>query len=454
MSSTLPLPGKYIVNNLELISADSKIDVHGIFLELNIYEEIFSNFITGNIVLSDSNNLISGSKALPILGNEIVYINLSVPTSVKDSDSGENNKVIMTNIKFFGRVTGIRERRLLSEKNMVYVVDFIAEEAITSEKIRISKSYKGKPYYKIAQNLYAELGSTAQAFFEETKYSYNFICPNWHPLKGINWLASRSLSPKHNGSSFLYYHVLYDQSTQGKGALRSDKFYFRSVESMLDGPLKKKVYFNPKNLEPYSIVKDDVRFSNIDSYDIVKSFDIMENLDAGMYSSKTMTHDIINKKYSKTLFNYDKQFTQYKHADVGKISSKMVDSFGGKLSDYPDAVLRLYSNDKAMGTDNHIQEVIGSRLSILNSINNFLLKFSVPGDGYSSPGDLIEFNIPSPEHKIAFDTFYSGKYLVTSIRHHFIPEYYNMVFECAKESLHTEPQNYKSSDGVVGNYNG
>ena len=48
------------LNECVLIAGNGrKIDVRGILFELNIFEDIYNNVLTGNILLSDSNNLIN-----------------------------------------------------------------------------------------------------------------------------------------------------------------------------------------------------------------------------------------------------------------------------------------------------------------------------------------------------------------------------------------------------------
>ena len=52
-------------------------DITEFMMEINLYEDLFSPCMTGNVVLADATNLISN---LPILGNEYITIKLRTPS--------------------------------------------------------------------------------------------------------------------------------------------------------------------------------------------------------------------------------------------------------------------------------------------------------------------------------------------------------------------------------------
>ena len=66
------------------------------------------------------------------------------------------------------------------------------------------------------------------------------------------------------------------------------------------------------------------------------------------------------------------------------------------------------------------------------------LKLVVKGQSYLEAGDLIEFKLRSVDEKNPDgeeDPQYSGKYVITKIRHQINAEKYVMVLECAKDSV-------------------
>jgi hypothetical protein len=69
-----------------------------------------------------------------------------------------------------------------------------------------------------------------------------------------------------------------------------------------------------------------------------------------------------------------------------------------------------------------------------------VLKLVVKGQSYIEPGDVINFKLRSvasdnPDGKE--DPNYSGKYVVTKIRHQVNDTKYTMALECAKDSVKT-----------------
>ena len=91
---------------------------------------------------------------------------------------------------------------------------------------------------------------------------------------------------------------------------------------------------------------------------------------------------------------------------------------------------------------NHLTEISSKKASRLQSLNNFKLNIKCFGDGLLEAGDVVKFEMPSPEKAAesgAKDKFYSGNYLVTSIHHRFYTTEYTIDLECVKETLATEP---------------
>jgi hypothetical protein len=64
----------------------------------------------------------------------------------------------------------------------------------------------------------------------------------------------------------------------------------------------------------------------------------------------------------------------------------------------------------------------------------------VKGQSYLEPGDIIEFRLRSVDEKNPDgqqDPQYSGKYIITKIRHQVNDVKYTMALECVKDSVKT-----------------
>ena len=70
--------GDVDIQELTIISSKGTfLDVRDYLSELNLYEDIFSPSLYGNLLLSDSRNLI---KELPIIGDEYLVVKFKTPT--------------------------------------------------------------------------------------------------------------------------------------------------------------------------------------------------------------------------------------------------------------------------------------------------------------------------------------------------------------------------------------
>ena len=88
-------PGKFRIGSLELSSdfhPDLELVMSSLVLELNIYESMFDECITGNIVVNDSRNILA---KLPIVGYETVkvvyYIDEEVAGGTRGSSEYSNS---------------------------------------------------------------------------------------------------------------------------------------------------------------------------------------------------------------------------------------------------------------------------------------------------------------------------------------------------------------------------
>jgi hypothetical protein len=447
------LPGSYSIKSLQIISEDTSksIDIANVFTQIDIFESIFFPVITGFITVTDANNLISGQNSLPIMGNELVYLELILPSFQRQFEDGRWGSVEDNEIVFVGRVTDIKNKVLVTGRSQNYEIHFVAQEGILDRNIHINQSYKDKTYLDIITNIFNQFGAIDSYEFEETIGTHQIIIPGWNPLKSINWLASRSVSAKYNTSTFFFFQTLYndgatpsDRTSYTKSSFRNNvtsKYWFLSLDDMLAYPEKKKIFFRPANLNltaenfsedgPYYMV-----FSNAMNYEVINSFDTLINNENGLYNSQMITHDITKKEWKILNYNYIEEFPKYQHLENNLLYTGNPDRFGKKFTDYESARGVMTSTGR-IESPNRLDKVSLSRLNRIQSLNNYKIRIVLPGDGLLESGDIIDFDLPSPEPdgERKFDRYYAGKYLITSIRHSFSKIDYKITLECAKDSL-------------------
>ena len=90
--------------------------------------------------------------------------------------------------------------------------------------------------------------------------------------------------------------------------------------------------------------------------------------------------------------------------------------------------------------ENHVEDVIARRISQRLQLDSVKINFSAPGDSSREVGDLISFDFPTENSKVAASSgrgaghkYYSGKFLITSLRHKITQDEYTIHVEAIKD---------------------
>ena len=96
MANSLQYAGEFILERCELISSSGvAADISKVVVEINIFEDIFSNSLTGSIIITDTNNLADN---MPIIGQE--YISLKVVTPSLRGEAIDFTKNVFSSINW------------------------------------------------------------------------------------------------------------------------------------------------------------------------------------------------------------------------------------------------------------------------------------------------------------------------------------------------------------------
>ena len=285
------------------------------------------------------------------------------------------------------------------------------------------------------------------------------------PIEAIMMLCDKALADDSKSAGYRFY-----QTTKG--------FHFRSFESMcadsrgmprefkqefnympMNNPNEQITgkRYNSKNQEVAKVVHD---YTSVESYKFINNFhDVAMNQAIGTYGHRVITHNLFNKSYKVSDYHYHDYFTDTKHTDGPNpaVVDTPVDFDNKGVSDYPESRVTVmpttqYTHGEktgAFGIDveqDGITEasIISQRAAVEAGTR---LKLTVKGQSYLEPGDLIQFNILSVENKVisegALDPHFSGRYVISKIRHRVTNDEYIQVLECVKDSVF----NAYTSDG-------
>ena len=191
-SQVLRNAGDVNIEKVKVVSSNGFFqDITNQVIAIQIFEDLFSPFITGSLIVKDSLDLIN---LFPFVGEEFVELKISTPT-LKAPLEG----------RFY--IFKMTDREMLGDRNVIYELHFITQEALVDLNKRLSKTFSGK-CSEIANTLMTDknvgLQLSRKLNIEETKNSTKFVSNFWNPVKCLNYLADTSLN-KNNSPSYVFF---------------------------------------------------------------------------------------------------------------------------------------------------------------------------------------------------------------------------------------------------------
>jgi len=453
-SDTIDFAGDYKLDHVFLHNHKGDVvDIKKVMVELNIFESIYKNALTGSIVIADAQNLIG---KLEIHGTERISFTLSTPGTI--GDRSVVNASVKTGHPF--HVYKITDRKQIAPGTLLYTLHFGSREFMRNMRTKVSQAYEGRYDTAVLKILLDEnyLDSKKEISYEPTGNSDKVVIPNLRPYDAINMIARKSLPENSNGVGYYLY-----ETTKG--------IYFRSWENMVSvrgsygRPIKQVFYYMPMNIDDSTIEnKIEHDYKSVESYRFINNFhDVAANTVIGTYGHSVISHNLFDKSYKTTTYNYHNEYSNTKHTEVANeksnreryaVSGSNIDERPhntkdntSSLSDYSESRVSLQSTTQflhdtdagAYGLDvlqdgPKLAEGISQQSQV---VNGTALHMVVKGQSYLEPGDLIEFKLLAVDEKNPDgeeDPQYSGRYVITKIRHQVNDTKYTMALECAKDS--------------------
>ena len=439
--------GDIKIEQLKIVSSTNVIiDIVDFLVELNIYEDMFAGCMHGNMVLSDSRNLIEKA---PLIGEEFLIIKLNTPTF---PDSIE---------KTF-RVFKISDRNIVRDNNtQTYTLHFASIELFYDVMLPLFLPFEGKitdvvgeifKNYVMANRNYgiSETNNditeiefvTPLAILNDTSNSVKFVSPGWSPFKCINWLASKSIPKNEIAKNFLFFES-------------NKAFYFGSIEYLL-----KDVNENKNSIGTYTVSASNIREGaptpNINreyfiakDVSMVDTTDHIQNYTSGYLASRILTLDVYNKKYEAVDYDYVTEYSKQFHTSgpgnkaIPIFTPESLRNSATNISFYP-VNPKLFNNFKD-NISEKMGEIHGNRRSSMLDLTNLKMNMTVPGRTDIEVGRVMYFSYPSLGEKEkasdkAEDKNYSGYYLITAIHHTINKTKHLMTIEAVKDSLYVNEE--------------
>ena len=415
--------GEYKLLKLQLYSSDNRknIDLTGITVEINIFENIFLNAISASLIVVDTADLINN---IGIFGQEFVEMEIETP-SLPDEYA----------IKLTFSVFKVGAREDVNTGGSVYELSLVSPEFLLNHRRRISKSYNGTISTivedALTNSLYVQ--TEKELFIEPTKGVRKIVSPNVHPYTLIGNLALEAQSLYSSSPHYLFFESI-------KG------FYFTSLQALYNqdsiGVYKAN---HAGELLDNKTIDIQSQLETVIDYNITGNNDTLVNIKSGMLGSTIITHDIYNKSYSKNTYGYFDDFDKHKRIGTNPIYN---DQRG--IGNFPDS--RIFVNPTSTTTDfqdaqhygmssitsNQLSETLLHRKARLAELGSAIkVQMRVNGNTTLTAGQKIVFNKPAnSEIENRLDPYYQGEFLVTQTRHIFtqVEKKHEIIFSAAKDA--------------------
>ena len=458
-------PGDFRTSEIILYSyGGSQLDITGLTAVVNIYQDLDSAFQSGNIMFFDS---VGAANRLPIIGNEFLEFKMRNPI---EADGDE--EVNATNHRF-----QVYEKKSVKTAQNVQAIAlfFTSIESIRNERLRVSKSLSGS-YAEMVNTLIKGdktlLNSKKDLFIDPTLGSYTFTFPNVRPVDGIRMIQGIS-----EPANFKTPHYMFYENNRGFHYRTLESLYRESGDTDRNRPFV--AYFDLLSaFNPNFSTADadtDSPITKPYSFTFAESYNTLANTRRGMFGSTIFSHNLIDKKFTKSRLTYTNYYEQALHIDAptgagnkyqgimppgpadfdddytvddksyGSTNKKQINRLhASKLTKASNADNRKYMDDyfarvfvepateanhafNSEGTSLDPRMTAKQALSIA-SRDYFSMDIDVPGNFTYNIGDLVWCEVPSynaaeqtndskVERDDVIDQLLTGRYLISKVHH-------------------------------------
>lgn len=428
-------PGDVITEQILITDSEGNtIDIRNFTMGVVLYEDVFSNVLTGTITIVDAANLIG---TIPFKGAEYLTISFRTP-SFKEKIS-KSFFITKLDNRFFNA----------TDKQAVYVLHFMSIEGQRDNNQAVFNKFS-EPTSNIVRKVYDKYlkterfirgAGTTPAVFTSGLPSHLTVVPSgWHPLRLINYATTRSYKAGTKAADFMFF-----ESNKG--------FYFVSISELVNQQVSKNEIFTEFVYFPgaatvqvtgntnYKYTNPDftTQFRNVKNMNFLTQYDVLAGQDYGYYASKLFQLDMTTKIKKEISFDYVDKFSSYSHLHKNP-------PFPSNTLRSPEAYRTAMI--KQLKFHNSAKDPLQEKWALeRNSLmfewsKNLRIEIEVAGRTDIEVGRVVNFLYPKNVEKEvtmigedALDPYISGLYLVTAIRHEFSLNKHKMFVELAKDSL-------------------
>jgi len=422
------------------------------------YEDIYSPFVTANMLMVDSGQNFIGN--LPIQGGEEVTVKL---TNLKKEA-----------VEYKMRVQKIVNRSV--ERNMqYYTLVLISKEGLENDTARVTEKYKANPE-AIVQDILKNVLKTKKSLVSEESQFKMSLFPNGrkcHALIQSIMFKTVSKTTKFNKSNNTddtknESELGGDNKKKASGTAgylffeNKDGFVFQSMDRLCSdgsdsfgGTMPVETYFS----RPSVGMSPDQVFYNIEEYAFDGDIDMSEKLNNGIFSTHMCYFDISAQKYEEYTYDMSRTFDNMSHLG----SQTKLAKYQKELAKRPSRVMsilldsEMYYNGEGIANpeeDGDAQFPDYAKYYTAQSIgrrylmDTHKLQIDIAGNSDLKVGDKIKIMLPNMvAEKLRVEKPYdeesSGTYLISALSHN-----YAMIVDSGSPEFSTRLELIRDTMGI------
>lgn len=404
--------GDYKVKYIYLKSIRHKIqlEISSCFASMDIYEGIYTPFMTIRLELIDNLGLIDNFR---VIGDEFIEF------YVTDTEGKYGLKEQLFFIYKMG------DRTPISDRGASYTMWLMSTSALMDINTKISKAYSGTPD-KIAENImksYIFLETEKKLYFEECKHAIEYISPYWSPIRNIKYLCDRAVSKESNSPAFVFYES-------------KDAFIFSSINKLIEEDSVTSFLYTI-NTDREGL--EDNAAQVIEKLYVDESFDYIKRVKTGALGVRTLFVNPMTKRYEYKYYDFVEAEADF--ARLNKETFVSVDTMRrihGEFSTYTAPSRSMPS----MSTEN-ANEWVAQSMVQHSALNAQVIQIDVSGRFNLNAGNVIDIYIYTESVQNGdnlfnvLDSVLSGRYMITALSHHLDRERHYVTLQLQKDSLIT-----------------
>lgn len=415
-------PGSCKIHSVVIVNAEGNyIDVTNLVVQISIFEDIFSPFVTGNLVMSDALSLTS---AVPLIGEETVTIDIETPYLTERGQEFNRLKK-----QFY--LYKMAERENVKTKHVTYSLHFASIEAFIDANTKISQTYRGRISDTVQKILDKPpgLATGKNTVVETTSNSDIHISNFWSPTKNIYYLAGRALNVINNPS-----YVFFENN---------EGFVFMSLDTLMSAPAQHQLVRNMKTRDAEGPLSNDEEYLKVLDMSVPVQYDYFDRLQQGYYGGRVYHLDLENKILNvKNLVAKDdvKKVQLNKYLETGSGPASLPEanlSFVPEANQFTSVIQKnLHNGSPGVSIDHDLR-----RMALVKQLQAMTINVQVYGKLDYSVGRVVDFTayLDAPvddELKVdPRDPILSGRYLITALSHEITPTSHLCNLELSKDSL-------------------